>query len=439
MSLLICYHDAKRAAVASDDRAIVFGDSGQVIPLIEQVPKFIICGALLFAAVGQSDVCGRLNGGITRLVAENPTMSSVQLANLMPGILRHTWKTKRADENMPALYNNLECAVLGFDPIARKMRSFVFVKGSDFEAVETTASPANKIFALGSYGPGDLGTLERLTAMMQHAHRKGTPWIASQLKNAVNEIHRRSPLVVGEASYFAAIDDRGVVELPENFPPAPSHIPELATAAASHRAVTTKETAFAGTWRFFVGSIITPQAGGVDTIGNSDGGGGAQNGMMNELFMSIAQTTGTSGTGATCPNPQLAIDGSTTTSAQLTATGNGSTNLVVLTLAGPAGFNRKFLSVTLKILFSVPTNNLAPAGSLHSVIISYSLDGGGSFTTAYTLTPPTTQALLLVAIPLSGTQNLSQVQVKSIAGNNALWTSGQVIMNLFEGWIEAIE
>lgn len=60
MSLLAVYHDSKRAAVCSDDRSISFSAAGEAVAMDSRVPKFMLVGTLLFAAVGQSDVCGRI-------------------------------------------------------------------------------------------------------------------------------------------------------------------------------------------------------------------------------------------------------------------------------------------------------------------------------------------------------------------------------------------
>jgi hypothetical protein len=86
MSFLAVYHDHSRAAICCDSRAISFGASGEILPLADSVPKFILCGSLIFAAVGASDVCGRLTRGVRKVVAENPSLRLAELAGLLPGI-----------------------------------------------------------------------------------------------------------------------------------------------------------------------------------------------------------------------------------------------------------------------------------------------------------------------------------------------------------------
>ncbi len=65
----------------------------------------------------------------------------------------------------------------------------------------------------------------------------------------------------------------------------------------SYGAATTKETALDGSSRFFVGSIRTPADGGINSVGNNDGGTGAQEGKSN-ICRAINQTNtmGTPGT-----------------------------------------------------------------------------------------------------------------------------------------------
>src|SRR5439155_22896527 len=110
----------------------------------------------------------------------------------------------------------LEAAILGYDAAAKRMRSYAFTSQDSFAPFETTADPSNRIFALGAYGPGDTPTLNRLTERMKIAHMKHAPWIASALRDSMNELHTSHQVEIGEASYFAALDARGIVALGED-------------------------------------------------------------------------------------------------------------------------------------------------------------------------------------------------------------------------------
>ena len=56
--------------------------------------------------------------------------------------------------------------------------------------------------------------------------------------------------------------------------------PTYTGGAVSYLADTVQAIALDATGRFYVGSIKTPQAGGLPTVGNNDGGTGAQSGKL---------------------------------------------------------------------------------------------------------------------------------------------------------------
>src|SRR6266850_1185129 len=360
MSLLLAYHDKSRALVCSDDRAISFNADGEPEPLDERVPKFIFVGELILAVLGTSDVCESLRRGFSRMLADHPELSVTQLAEILPGGLVRSFARRRKDTNRPLGYDNLEAAILGYDAASRRMRAFVFV-ANDFIAIETTENPSNRIFALGAYGPTDKPILERLTERMRVAERKGLPWIASYFRDAVQELHKKYPVTVGEPSYFAAIDCNGTVELPADFPLAPATVPAV---LAAHNVTTNKENAIAGTTRFFLGSITTPLAGGTDTQGNNDGG--SMSGNINYLHIATGSNITVTGTG-TVTDLQKAYDANTASFALLSATADGGSNQVYVHFSGAPGLSRRCQMLTVKVLDSLVTNTINSNNS--SIII----------------------------------------------------------------------
>jgi len=82
--------------------------------------------------------------------------------------------------------------------------------------------------------------------------------------------------------------------------------------AVAYLVATSKETVLQNAAAFFVGSIRTPLAGGADTIGNNDGGAGAQTGSNAKILF----TTLNSVVGAVS-NPSYMMDGDPTTQAVL--------------------------------------------------------------------------------------------------------------------------
>jgi len=84
MSFFLAYHDSKRTAVCSDDRAISFDESGSPVPLEGgRVPKFLCVGGLIFAVLGTSDVCANLNRGFERMLLDHPELTVAQLADIL--------------------------------------------------------------------------------------------------------------------------------------------------------------------------------------------------------------------------------------------------------------------------------------------------------------------------------------------------------------------
>lgn len=373
MSLLLAYHDSKRGLVCSDDRIIRYGAGGAPEALDARVPKFVVSNGLIFATVGYGDICASLNRGFLRICRDYPNMT---LANhvgmLVPGLQR-IFARRHQDPNRPLGADCLEAAILGYE--AGRMRSFVFSSGDDFSPVESTADPNARIFALGHYNPSDVPVLNRLTTRMKLADGKGLPWIAACLRDTMNELHEKYPIQVGQPSFFAAIDAHGVVELPAEFPSAPPYAVEVASSAA-HHVTTNKETAFAGTTRFFVGSIMTPKAGGAETLGNNDGGSGATFGnrgvlrfslvpVWNSSVSQITNPVSISGSGSSISNPQYAVDNDSTTFATITSTGNGTSNSAQLACAQAPGLGvGNYLLIVMNITRDVPTNIINGSGPI---------------------------------------------------------------------------
>ncbi len=343
MSLLLAYHDSKRAVVCSDDRGIRFNQAGQAEPVAERIPKFVQAGDFIFASLGRSDVAATLLRGTALMIAAQPQVTIASLGEILPGILKEAFsrRPRRDVSNVPlgVESDGIETALLGFDHDSGRVRAFICASVDDFAPVETTADPYARIFALGAYGPDDHPLLLRLTERMKVAAKMHIPWIASELRTTAGEMHRRYPVAVGQPSYFAALDANGFVSLPENFPPLPSPVPELHHAV--HLVTTNKEQALNAAGQFFLGSIMTPRAGAPDTIGNNDGGSGAQSGQLNILLMSASATNGLGGSGilgnGAVTNLPNSVDGDLTTKGTLTVTGNGAGNEAIGAALGSPG------------------------------------------------------------------------------------------------------
>jgi hypothetical protein len=152
----------------------------------------------------------------------------------------------------------------------------------------------------------------------------------------------------------------------------------LAGGSVSFNASTTKETALSGAGRFFVGSIVTPAAGSIDTIGNNDGGAGAQSGTIFRLsaslfspdngvtWQSIANTNGIA---------KAASDGDTTTSGTMQS--DASAGGVSYLLSGFPALGNRWSSLILKARSSA-TDAASGTPTPHASI-AYSVDGFNTF------------------------------------------------------------
>jgi hypothetical protein len=197
-------------------------------------------------------------------------------------------------------------------------------------------------------------------------------------------------------------------------------LPQLG-GAVTFNATTTKEVALQTVGRFFVGSILTPKAASDATIGNNDGGVGAQHGNLYRVLPTLAKDTvnadpnfvpirNTFGQGADA-------DGDLTTF--VLYQGTPGTRIVT-------GFPTVIInwtSLKLKIKTQVVQAGTQPLD------LSYSLDNGATFTNIYTVAAFGTRATTVDVINLSITQNPALVQVKYNMNGNGTW-------DLYETWIE---
>lgn len=210
--------------------------------------------------------------------------------------------------------------------------------------------------------------------------------------------------------------------------------------AVTYAATTTKENALIPAGRFFVGSILTPQVGTLDTNGDDDGGSGAQNGMLNMYPMSVVGTiVSGSGTGS-ITNSQNAVDGDQTTFTQMDTTATGVARQLILNLSSASAINRRFSTAKLKVLLSVPTNNPNPLGTPASTVnVGYTIQGLGGIFTAIETNIATTQPLHIVSVIIPRPVNLSQIVAQIIMFMSASSTTGSIQAKVYDAWIEASE
>jgi hypothetical protein len=135
--------------------------------------------------------------------------------------------------------------------------------------------------------------------------------------------------------------------------------PDRIGGAVAYKATTTKEDSIQASSWLYVGSIVTPNDGGADTVGNGDGGAGAQIGRILTLLPGAVAAPGWN-------NPGNASDYDAVSYADATATGAA---LALEAFSFPAFFGG-FLSLVLKMLTQVT------AYGAGSILVDYSIDDG---------------------------------------------------------------
>ena len=145
--------------------------------------------------------------------------------------------------------------------------------------------------------------------------------------------------------------------------------PTLAGGSVTFNATTSKGTPLQGAGRFYVGSITTPLAGAIDTIGNNDGGTGVQTGATLNIISTIQTPTLGGGYGLITP-----ISGLSSLS-NASAVSEQWSGYVPQSQAPPS-------AITLTV-----TSQVAITGAgTGQTTLSYSTDGGSTFTNIYNVT-----------------------------------------------------
>lgn len=431
MSLIIAYHHKSLGVVCTDDRMSVEDPTtGEMKIVAGREAKILqLPGGTVLGSVGRAIVGEQLRADVLRTM-EHDRLAFGDLVRLVPEVAARHFEARTRLANPKK--DLLDVLLVGFDEQQHRIRGYIWRSETGFEEIETTKDPGARIAAAGAFT--DAKILQALTKHAGLAKWRKAPWYAGLLRDAINEHADRNPLgTIGRASFFAGVDRDGAVTLPEEFPPAPA--PEMQLAAVD---AVCNEGGF-----IYVGSILTPPAGGTDTVGNGDGGGGAQVGNLTTLGMAVL-TTKTLATPASVTSPQLAVDGNTSTACVLSATGaGGGGGLALVALTGVAGVSRNYYSASLFLIASIPTNtlnsSLLPGAAIAT--FQYSIDGGHtllSFPSGIAALPGTTYPVTTGQVILPFGLNLSQVQL-FIEVNGSTSTAGTADLNVYEAYIQAEE
>ena len=181
--------------------------------------------------------------------------------------------------------------------------------------------------------------------------------------------------------------------------------PAFAGGSVAYNLTFTREVALQGTARFFVGSIHLPDAGGPATVGNNDGGAGAQ------VAKSFTLLPGTVVADAGWTNTDNVLDDNVNTS----TSGAASAATQVITLKGYPAYYQLFSEIVLKVRSQLTAiTGTAPA------LIEYSLDGGATWQNLRTITAADASPVQsLLGVSTKQKTDLVQVRMTIPGGNGA--------------------
>ena len=194
--------------------------------------------------------------------------------------------------------------------------------------------------------------------------------------------------------------------------------PLIQGGAVTFNAVTTKAATINANVNFFVGSILTPASGAPNTMGNNDGGTGAQVGFQANLFAGVAAFPISP---SDWTNPGNINDGNFTKYAD----GKTTVSTEAL-LSGFSGISPTYASIVLNVKTEIVSNS-----SVTGAVLAYSLDGGNTWTNIYSLSL-TTRPLTTDTVTLSPLQNIGAIQVMlTLLGAGGLPTEAY----FYEAWL----
>jgi hypothetical protein len=177
----------------------------------------------------------------------------------------------------------------------------------------------------------------------------------------------------------------------------------FAGGTVTYNATTTKENTLSNSGNIFVGSILTAASGGSETIGNNDGGVGGQTGNQLIIWPSANSSTYPGSSGA-WTNPSFSYDANPTTAA------TAALNARSLVLSG-------FASAIPPGAQSVQAVFDYVVASGGDFLVSYSTNGGSSFTSLFTANS-TTRVVSYQSLPLN--INPGAVQIANVVGPGVL-------------------
>lgn len=153
--------------------------------------------------------------------------------------------------------------------------------------------------------------------------------------------------------------------------------------------------------------------------------------IQNLVFLCGTTASSTSGADGQILSAANAIDGNLSTFAKLKINTAGSANAsAALTLSGVPPISSSG-GLTLFVKSAVPTNNITGANIAR---VSYSFDGGSTYTNFFNLGGTTTRGVTTDSVPIPNNMNLALIFVQAfIFRGSGISQAGE--LDLYEAWI----
>lgn len=214
MSLLFTYIDRNRVVMASDDRIIES-------LILSTCPKFQVWRTntgrpIFFGASGKMNPIGALFHNTPRMLADTG-MEFANLVDMMPGAVDHLLRRRKPEDidpkrdvvNPPVMLN-----IAGFDPDAARMRAYAMLATGQGKCIARESAEID-LLCVGFLRPEDDEELGRFSDLIRRQGQSlSVNRIAELLACEMNCFAEKYPAVIGKASFFAAMDSRGLIQLP---------------------------------------------------------------------------------------------------------------------------------------------------------------------------------------------------------------------------------
>jgi len=203
---------------------------------------------------------------------------------------------------------------------------------------------------------------------------------------------------------------------------------------------TTKEDAIASGASWFVGSIRTPKAGAVDTIGYNDGGATAHTGSITRLFFTnVNPSTAISGHYI---SPSNTIDTDATTIGSIKSVAGGAlSGAAIITISALPPVTRAWSHATINCIAALPTNSVDGGSGFNVASLGWLDDKGNGGTFILKIESSfSTVAVQMFTDTLPTNVNLNALRV--VGSVTAQWgdvTTGTVQLDIYEAWVEFYE